>query len=235
MPQSTAPESTTTISVTPPLELLVFHKTGGFRHDSIEAGIAALEDLAETNNHEVTATEDASVFTVDGLQPFDVIVFMNTTGDVLDESQQGAMDEFIQAGKGFVGVHSATDTEYEWPWYGGLVAAYFDSHPPPQQAMVNLVEPHPVVEGLPEQFERFDEWYNFRAHPGPAVTILATLDESSYEGGDMSEAHPIVWAHEYEGGRSVYIGFGHTSESFAEPLTRTLLSNAVRWAAAGDR
>jgi type 1 glutamine amidotransferase len=234
VPQSTTTESSITTSsaaVSPP-GVLVFHKTAGFRHDSIEAGMTALEELlAETDDYEVTATEDASVFSAEGLQHFDVIVFMNTTGDVLDESQQEAMEEFIRAGKGFVGVHSAADTEYEWPWYGGLVGAYFDSHPDPQPAMLELVDSHPVVEEVPEQFERFDEWYNFGAHPEPDVTILATLDESSYEGGNMGEAHPIVWAHEYDGGRSVYVGFGHTPETFAEPLIRTLLGNAVRWAA----
>jgi cytochrome c len=153
---------------------------------------------------------------------------------VLDESQQEAMEEFIRAGNGFVGVHSAADTEYEWPWYGELVGVYFDTHPDPQPAIVELAESHPVVEGVPEQFERFDEWYNFRAHPKPEVTILATLDEASYEGGNMGDAHPIVWAHEYDGGRSTYIGFGHTPETFAEPVVRTLLMNAITWTADRD-
>jgi type 1 glutamine amidotransferase len=236
--ERTLTESTTTqrsASTTPgevsQSGVLVFHKTAGFRHDSIEAGIQALTEIAEAEGREVTATDDASVFTAEGLKPYDVVVFLNTTGDVLDDGQQGVMEEFIQEGKGFVGIHSAADTEYDWQWYGGLVGAYFENHPEPQSAAVELMSSHPVVEGMTGQFERFDEWYNFRTRPGPEVTVLATLDESSYEGGEMGQSHPIVWAGEYDGGRRVYIGFGHTSETFAEQLVRTLLGTAIEWAA----
>lgn len=209
----------------------MFHKTAGFRHGSIEAGIEALMEIAQAEDREMTASDDPSVFTTEGLQPHGVVVFLNTTGDVLDDGQQRVMEEFIQGGKGFVGVHSAADTEYDWKWYEGLVGAYFDSHPEPQSAAVEVVTSHPVVDGLPGQFVRFDEWYNFRTQPGPEATVLATLDESSYEGGEMGQSHPIVWAGEYDGGRAVYIGFGHTPESFDEQLARTLLGNAIEWAA----
>jgi cytochrome c len=233
-PTTTRPSMTST-SVSPTsLSVLVFHKTSEFRHDSIEAGIQALQELADAQGFEMTATEDASVFTAESLESVDVVVFLNTTGEVLDESQEAAMEEFIRAGEGFVGVHSAADTEYDWEWYGGLVGAYFDSHPDPQEATVEVVEPeHPVVANLPEQFDRIDEWYNFQSQPGSNVTILATLDESTYEGGNMGSPHPIVWAHEYDGGRAVYIGFGHTSETFAEPAMRALLGNAIGWAGGG--
>lgn len=231
-PSTTTQRSTsTTGDAVSPSGVLVFHKTTGFRHDSIEAGIEAVREIAESEDREVTATDDASVFTAEGLQPYGVIVFLNTTGDVLDDGQQGAMEEFIRGGNGFVGVHSAADTEYEWEWYGGLVGAYFDSHPEPQSAAVEVVSSHPVAEGLPGQFERFDEWYDFRTQPGPEVTVLATLDESSYEGGGMGQSHPIVWAGEYDGGRAVYIGFGHTAESFGDQVLRTLLGNGIEWAA----
>lgn len=227
---STTEPATTTLPV--PLRVLVFHETAGFRHDSIPAGIAALSELGEQNGFVVTATDDSSVFTESGLAEFDVIVFLSTTGDVLSPEEQQAMEAFIRAGHGFVGIHAAADTEYDWPWYGGLVGAYFDNHPAPQLARVDVVEPdHPVVAQLPPQFERTDEWYSFRAMPGPRVTILATLDESTYEGGTMGALHPVVWAQEYEGGRSAYTGFGHTVESFAESQVRTLLANAILWAA----
>ncbi|HEU4895023.1 MAG TPA: ThuA domain-containing protein [Acidimicrobiia bacterium] len=211
-------------------DVLVFHRTEGFRHASIEAGIAAVERLGASGGYEVTATEDPGIFTNTGLESFAVIVFLNTTGDVLDMGQQSAMEAFIRSGRGFVGVHSAADTEYDWPWYGGLVGAYFERHPAPQSAIVDVVASHPVVEEVDRQFERFDEWYDFRARPGQGVTILATVDESTYEGGTMGMEHPIVWAQEYDGGRSAYIGFGHTSESFEEPLVLTLLGNAIEWA-----
>jgi uncharacterized protein len=231
-PTTTMSSMTTTSTSAPARQILVFHKTAEFRHDSIEPAIQTLQELADGLQLEVTATEDAAVFTPESLESFDVVVFLNTTGDVLDESQQTAMEQFIQAGRGFVGIHSAADTEYEWEWYGGLTGAFFDSHPEPQEAIVDIVEPeHPAVADLPEQFERYDEWYNFQSLPDTNVTILATVDESTYEGGNMGEPHPIVWAREYDGGRAVYIGFGHTSETFSEPLIRTLLSNSIAWTA----
>ncbi|HSB86061.1 MAG TPA: ThuA domain-containing protein [Ilumatobacteraceae bacterium] len=215
--------------------VLVFHKTAGFHHDSISAGIQALSELGEAHGFVVTPTDDASIFTETGLADFDVIVFLSTTGDVLDASQQLAMEHFIGAGNGFVGIHAAADTEYDWSWYGGLVGAYFDNHPAPQTAHVDVGDPnHPIMRGLPTQFERFDEWYSFRGLPPPGVTVLATLDEASYEGGTMGAVHPIVWAQQYEGGRSAYIAFGHTDESFSEPLVRTLLTNAILWAAESE-
>lgn len=226
------PHTPTTVSPGP-TEVLVYHRTEGFRHQSIEAGIAAFEELGSRSGYEVTPTEDPSMFSPDGLEPFHVIVFLNTTGDVLDEAQQNAMEDFISSGRGFVGVHSAADTEYDWAWYGELVGAYFDNHPAPQEATVEFADPgsHPVTMGLPGELVRFDEWYNFRSRPPSQAAILATVDESTYNGGAMGEGHPISWAQEVHGGRAFYTGFGHTSESFSEPAIRTLLDNAVRWAA----
>jgi cytochrome c len=226
------PDTPTTVNPGP-IGILVYHRTEGFRHQSIEAGIAAFEELGSQGGYEVTPTDDPSVFSPDGLRPFHVIVFLNTTGDVLDEAQQDAMENFISSGRGFVGVHSAADTEYDWAWYGELVGAYFDNHPAPQEATVEFADPgsHPVTTGLPSELVRFDEWYNFRSRPPCRAAILATVDESTYNGGAMGEGHPITWAHEVQGGRAFYTGFGHTSESFEEPAIRSLLDNAVRWAA----
>lgn len=235
---TTVPVATTTIPLTTTttaasFDVLVFHKTGGFRHPSIEVGIAALEDMASSGGFTVFTSEDGAIFAPGELDDYEVVAFLSTTRDVLDESQQAAMEEHIRSGKGFVGVHAAADTEYQWPWYGGLVGAYFDGHPAVQPAQVDLALPatHPIVEGLPTSLELRDEWYDFRAHPGPEVTILATVDETTYEGGTMGEPHPIAWAQEYDGGRSVYLGFGHTPESFSQPFVRDLLENALRWAA----
>lgn len=214
--------------------MLVFHRTAGYRHGSIEDGIAALIELGESQGFTVVASEDPTVFSEPELSYFDVVVFLSTTGDILDEGQQAALEAFIAEGNGYVGVHAAADTEYEWAWYGGLVGAYFESHPEPQEATVHLTDPsHPVVEGLPLESQRFDEWYNFASLPGPEVTVLAVLDETTYEGGTMGDVHPIIWLHEYRGGRAVYTGFGHTSESYDEPEMRRLLLNAILWTA-GD-
>jgi len=217
------------------MQVLVFHKTAGFRHDSIPAGIEAINALGEEHGFVVTATDDASVFTESGLADYEVVVFLSTTGDILDPTQEQAMKNFIQSGNGFVGIHSATDTEYEWPWYGDLVGAYFDGHPAPQPATVHVVEPdHPTMQGLPVESELFDEWYNFRNAPGAEVTVLAALDETTYEGGTMGGNHPITWAQEFDGGRSFYTARGHPLESYSEPTFRTLLGNAIRWAAGVD-
>lgn len=214
------------------LRVLVFYRTEGFTHQSIGAGIEAFEQLSSELDFELMTTDDNGRFNSDELESHDVVVFLNTTGDVLDAEEQEVMEGFIASGGGFVGIHSATDTEYEWPWYGGLVGAYFDGHPAVQPAVVEVVEPtHPVVAGLTPRFERTDEWYNFDSVPGPEVTVLMTVDETTYDGGGMGDFHPITWVHEYGGGRSFYTGFGHTAESFEEPMVRRMLANAILWAA----
>ena len=218
-----------------PFGVLVFTKTAGFRHDSIPAGVLALRELADAGGYRVTHTEDAGVFTDDSLDGFRVVVFLNTTGDVLDDGQQDAMERFVRAGNGFVGVHSAADTEYDWPWYGRLVGAYFRSHPPTQPAEIDVVDrDHPATRHLAERWSRTDEWYDFRSRPADGVRVLMNLDESTYEGGRMGDDHPIAWCHDFDGGRAFYTAGGHTSESFAEPDFRRHLLGAVRWAAGLD-
>lgn len=232
-PTSTAPavQATTTEPVDG-FSVLVFHRTEGFAHASIPAGVDAIGELGDQHGFETVATDDPAIFTDDGLTGFRVIVFLNTTGDVLDDDQQTAMERFIATGKGFVGVHSAADTEYDWPWYGGLVGAYFARHPAPQSGSVQVVTPeHPAMEGIPATFERVEEWYDFRTLPGPEATLLANVDEASYEGGEMGDPHPIVWAQEYGGGRAFYTGFGHAAEAFTDELTRRMLLNGILWAA----
>ncbi|MDR9447380.1 MAG: ThuA domain-containing protein [Balneolaceae bacterium] len=128
-----------TSSMAQSFDVLVFSKTEGFRHNSIEVGVSAIQTLGEQHDFGVDATENASVFTTENLQNYDVVMFLNTSGDVLDGAQQDAFEGFIQQGGGFVGVHAASDTEREWPWFGQLVGAYFDNHPRVQQATV-LVE-----------------------------------------------------------------------------------------------
>jgi type 1 glutamine amidotransferase len=218
-----------------PFSVLVFSKTAGFRHDSIPAGIAAIEELGAEHDFTVQATEDATRFTDEGLAGYRVVVFLNTTGDVLDASQQAAFERFIRQGGGFVGVHAASDTEYDWPWYGGLVGTYFDSHPAIQPAILRVAdETHLSTSALPAEWSRVDEWYNFRQPPGPEVTVLLRLDEDTYTGGNMGQDHPLSWYHPYDGGRSWYTGMGHTIESYSEPLFRAHLAGGILWAAGVD-
>jgi len=160
------------------------------------------------------------------------VIFLNTTGDVLGPTEEAALEEYVAEGGGFVAVHAAADAEYEWPWYEGLIGAYFESHPEVQEARVVVVDSeHPVAAGLPSEIEVLDEWYNFQSQPPDDASIIAVIDENSYEGGAMGEFHPIVWAREYSGGRSVYIGLGHQPELFDNPLLERLLGNAVAWVA----
>ncbi len=231
----------------PALEsVLVFTRTGGFRHDAIGPGIEAIRALGSANGFSVTQTEEPSMFSDAGLAPHDVVIFLSTTGEVLDDTQQAAFERYIRAGGGWVGVHAATDTEYDWAWYGQLIggAAYFRSHPAIQSAVVNVeVATHASTQHLPASFRFEDELYNFRANPRGAVTVLMTLDETSYTAGDgaMGADHPIAWYHEFEGGRAWYTALGHRSELYRsdpdparqESFTRFTqhLLGGIQWAA----
>jgi len=214
--------------------VLVFSKTAVFRHDSIDEGIAAVCELAGAEGIAVDATEDAANFTAEPLGEYDAVVFLSTTGDVLSAEQQAAFEAYIQAGGGFAGIHAASDTEYDWPWYGDLVGAYFESHPQNQDATVKVSDSeHPSTADLPQRWDRFDEWYNFQSNPRGDVHVLATLDETSYApgAGAMGADHPTAWCHPYDGGRSWYTGGGHTAESYAEPAFRGHILGGIQWAA----
>lgn len=227
-----AASSTADAFASPRFRVLVFSKTAGYRHESIETGIEALRKLGAEHDFAVDATEDASVFTPDGLKAYDVVVFLSTTGNILDASQQEAFEGFIRRGGGFVGIHAAADTEYDWPFYGRLVGAYFKNHPHQQDADILVQDrEHPSTRHLPERWRRFDEWYNYGSNPRENVTVLAVLDESSYRGGNMGGDHPIIWAHTYEGGRAWYTGLGHTHESYAEPAFLQHVLGGIEWAA----
>ncbi|HET6532672.1 MAG TPA: ThuA domain-containing protein [Actinoplanes sp.] len=215
-----------------PYDVLVFSKTAGFRHDSIPAGVQAVRDLGAANGFTVTATEDAAAFTTANLAGYEAVVFLSTTGDVLSASQQTAFESYVRGGGGYVGVHAAADTEYDWPFYGNLVGAYFASHPAIQPATVVVEDrAHAATAHLPQRWNRTDEWYNYRTNVRSTAHVLATLDETTYSGGGMGADHPIAWCRPFEGGRSFYTGGGHTSESYADPAFRTHLLGGIRWAA----
>ncbi|MGW7368960.1 ThuA domain-containing protein [Streptomyces sp. NPDC054841] len=212
--------------------VLVFSRTAGFRHDSIPTGVAALKELGQTSNITVDATEEAAQFTTNNLARYDAVVFLSTTGDVLNAEQQKAFENYVATGGGYMGVHAAADTEYDWEFYGGLVGAYFHSHPQIQKATVRVEDhDHPATSHLDEAWERTDEWYNYRTNPRGQARVLATLDETTYQGGTMKGDHPIAWCRTYQGGRAFYTGGGHTKESYAEPAFRQHLLGGLRYAA----
>ncbi len=179
--------------------VLVFSLTKGYHHHSIAAGITAIQQLGEKNGFAVDTTTDASLFTTKNLKKYRVIIFLSTTGTVFNEVQQEAFKTYIHQGGGYVGIHAATDTEYDWPWYNQLVGAYFKSHPKPQKADV-LVQDRTFIatKMLPEKWNRYDEWYNFKMLD-TSTKVLVSIDEKSYEGGKNGDKHPMSWYHEFEG------------------------------------
>jgi cytochrome c len=226
---STAPVTTATTSGGPG-RVLVFSKTTGFRHQSIPDGINALRDIGVQLSLKVDATEDANRIADASLARYQAVVFLSTTGDLLDDAQKAALQRYVRAGHGWLGIHAAADAEYRWAWYAGLVGAQFRRHPAVQQATV-VVDPigRTLVGPVPERWQRTDEWYDFRTNPRGKVRVLATLDEATYTDGGMGADHPIAWCHDHEGGRSWYTGMGHTNESFSEPLFLAHLSAGVRY------
>lgn len=199
-------------------EILVFHKAEGFWHESTPAGHAIIEDLGEENGFEVEETNDSDDFNEEDLKKYDLVIFLNTTGDVLNDEEQSAFEKYIADGGSFFGIHAAADTEYDWPWYGELVGGYFVSHPEVQRANVIVEMPdHPTVSHLPNPWSRIDEWYNYK-NLNPENKVLLSLDETTYNGGENGESHPIAWYRELPGGGvSIYTGGGHRIQSYMEP------------------
>jgi type 1 glutamine amidotransferase len=208
----------------------VFTRTDGFRHESIAEGLEAIGELGRRNGFSVAETDDLG--SLDGVE---VLVFLHTTRDVLDARQEAAVERFVRGGGGWVGIHAAADTEYDWPFMGELLAgARFRSHPPVQEADVEVEDrSHPSTRHLGMRWTRTDEWYAFRRNPRPRARILLRLDESSYDAGEstMGGEHPIAWCRDVGRGRAWYTGLGHTRESYAEPDFRRHLLGGILSAA----
>jgi type 1 glutamine amidotransferase len=217
-------------AATPRPAILVFSRTTGYHHMSIPDAIAAVEEDGRLDGYDVVATVDPNAFTAANLAHFRAIVFLLTTGTVLDAAQKAAMERFIRHGGGWLGVHSASDTEYHWPFYGQLVGAYFKHHPGIQTATVHVLDhTNLATKDLPALWTRTDEWYDFRSNPTGHVHVLATVDERTYKGGEMGADHPIAWCHEDLGGRALYTAMGHTSASYHEPLFLAHLRGALQY------
>ena len=211
-------------------KILVFSLTKGFHHNSIAVGVPAVMKLGEENGFGVDTTTNPAMFTTDNLKQYAAVVFLSTTGNVLNDEEQAAFENYIHSGGGFVGVHAATDTEYDWPWYNKLVGAYFKSHPKQQEAVLNVVdEKHISTKMLPAVWKRFDEWYNFKSMQ-PGLKVLITIDEKSYTGGENGDPHPMAWYHEFDGGRAFYTELGHTDDSFRDPLYLAHLLGGIKYA-----
>ena len=210
-------------------QVLVFTKTAGFRHGSVDRGSQAIAELGE-GAWTVVRTEDPADFTHGNLSEYQAVVFLNTTLDVLDDQQQDAFEAYLRGGGGWLGIHAAADTEYQWQFYGDelLGGAWFKTHPAVQEATVVVEDAgHPAMVGLPARWQRTDEWYDFRANPRNAVHVLASVDESTYSPRAPMGDHPMAWSIAVGDGTGLYTGGGHTVESFDEPLFRLHLRNAL--------
>lgn len=211
-------------------KVLVFSKTAGYHHASIPAGIEAIKKIGAENNFSVDTTSNASLFSIKNLKRYKAVIFLNTTGDLLNTEQEAAFKNYMQQGGGFAGVHAATDAEYNWPWYGKMVGGYFESHPEQQQAkLVVHNNTHAATKGLPQNWSRWDEWYNFK-NLNKNVQVLISLDETSYKGGKNGAYHPVSWWHNFEGGRVFYTALGHTDASYTEPLFVQHLTGGILYA-----
>eukprot|EP00475_Leptophrys_vorax_P004123 TRINITY_DN1245_c0_g1_i1.p1 TRINITY_DN1245_c0_g1~~TRINITY_DN1245_c0_g1_i1.p1 ORF type:complete len:320 (+),score=82.83 TRINITY_DN1245_c0_g1_i1:474-1433(+) len=221
------------------VKLLAISKTTGFRHDSIPDAQAFLRALQPLYNFTVDFTEDSGTFTDDNLKQYAALVFVMTTGDIFTDDQKQALVNYIHNGGGFIGIHSASDTEHSWPWYGNLTGAYFVTHPAQQNGLVIKISnvTHISVDTLPNNFTRSDEWYYYDRKPEltPGIVPLLRIDESTIigpAGFNFSAFHAVSWYHEFEGGRSWYTGMGHTAESYtSDAVFQTHLLGGVLWAA----
>jgi len=211
--------------------VLIFSKTNGYRHESIPAGITAIKKLGVENDFLVDATEDSLDINSQNLNRYQAVIFLSTTGKILDKKQKLALQNFMQNGGGFVGIHSATNCETEWPWFVNMIGATFISHPKQQIGKLIVIDKtHPSTESLPSTWERNDEWYNFK-NQNPHINIVMKVDELSYTGGiNTNNDHPISWYHQFNGGRVFYTALGHSIEGYNDPLFLRHLFGGIKYA-----
>jgi type 1 glutamine amidotransferase len=226
--------------------VLVFSKTNSFRHEEgIGGGLQALKSITSDHRWGMFHTENGAVFNDKDLKKFDAVVFLNASGDVLSAEQEAVFQSWLQAGGGWLGIHSAGDDSHlEWKWYrDNLIGADFTAHimnPQFQRATVVLENhDHPALLGLPNMWDHEEEWYSWEQSPrGEGFTILATLDEDSYtpvqkflgkERDLRMGDHPVVWSNCVGEGKSIYVAMGHKAEAFDRPQILQLINNSLIW------
>jgi type 1 glutamine amidotransferase len=217
-------------------KILVFSKTLLYRHASITNGIVAIKELGKKHHFTADATEDAGWFTETNLAKYQAVVFLSTSGEILNDAQQAAFKAYLENGGGLAAVHAAVAgdvaTEGNWPWYGEALCARFTNHSAVVEAAVQPEDTtNPSTSQLPQKWVRVDEWYNFTASPRGKARVLASLDESTYHGGTMGRDHPIAWCHRLGKGRVWYTALGHTEASLTEPLFLAHLLGGIEVAA----
>jgi PKD repeat protein/type 1 glutamine amidotransferase len=213
-------------------KVLVFTKAAAEQHASTPAGVSAIRDLGKARRFSVHVTEDATEFRTDRLKQFRAVVFLNTSGDVLDAAQEAAFEDYYRDGGGFVGIHAAIETEPDWQFLTDLLGTRATGASDVVSATVKVADRgHVASKDLPEYWQRTDQWYDFAANVRGRSHVLATVDESTYSGGANGFDHPVAWCKDYRGGRSFYTAGGHTAASFGEARFRSHLGGAIVWAA----
>jgi uncharacterized protein len=235
--------SAMTLSAQGQFRALLITQTAGWHHGSIVAVVPALEALAERHNFQLDRKQDAIPLSDRQLENYDIIILANTTGDIFTDEEQAAFEKFIQSGKGYVGIHAASDTEYEWPWYTQLVGHMFKIHPTIQTAMLDVIEPtFPGLSRWPSRVMWTDEWYEFGPAQADNLNYLITIDETTYRpeadwgrvsGTGMGDFHPLAWYHEHDGGRAFYTALGHMPEVYEDKLFLEHVYGGIYWAATG--
>ena len=224
--------------------VLVFSKTAGWHHESINAGVTAIQQLGKLHDFNVFWTEDAGrVMNAKELAKYKVVVFLLTTGDILDDQQQAAFEAYIRAGGGYVGVHSASDTEYGWPWYTKMVGHMFQTHPAIQSAVLKVEDRNfPGMDRFAKRTLATDEWYQFGPPLSKNLKYLLTVDESTYTpaplpagkaASGMGAFHPISWYQDYDNGRAFYTALGHLPATYGDATFLHHLYGGIYWAATG--
>ncbi|MES3020248.1 MAG: ThuA domain-containing protein [Pseudomonadota bacterium] len=227
-------------------KVLMVTTTRGWHHESIHMGVLAVQKLAERNSFDLVLLQDPKGFTDKYVEQFHAILFLNTTGDIFTTEEQGVMERFIRSGKGFIGVHSASDTEHGWDWYTKLVGRMFHTHPPVQTARLRILgDGFPGLQGFPDGALWTDEWYEFGPEKVPGLTYILGVDEGSFnpkpgwetraKAAGMGRSHALSWFHHYDGGRSFYTALGHLPASFNEPAFLNHLYAGIFWAATGRK
>ena len=220
--------------------VLVYSGSTGFRHESIPTAVASIKSIGEKAGYAVDTSEDPDVFSAENLAKYKVLVLVSTTTDPkkpesewLVGPRRDALQGFLKAGKGVIGVHAAADSHYNWGWYGQMIGAYFDHHPKgtPKGVVTVVDAKHPATAKLPRTLERHDEWYYYKDFD-PTMRVLVTIDPKTIGDGESDvNPNPLVWCHEFGGGRVFYSELGHTNESWSEQYMINLMSGALAWTA----
>jgi hypothetical protein len=233
------PLCSTSVFAQKQFKALLVTTTRGWHHESIHAGVIAIQQLGVKHHFQVDLLEDHNGFNDKTLANYQVVIFLNTTGDIFNEQEQKAMEAFIQSGKGFMGIHSASDTEYDWAWYTKLVGRMFKSHPAIQSARLNILDTNfPGLEGFANNKQWTDEWYEYSPDKITGLKTILSVDESTYKPtttNAMGSFHPIAWYHDFDGGRSFYTNLGHMPTDYSDPAYLSHIAAGIIWAATGKK